>query len=227
MTKRVFWAVPMERAIVGECVVALMNVAQRAGELGFHRITINYARTDLARNNIAVAFLQLATDPDDTLVMLDNDHQHPADIIERLVAVDAPVVGALAFRRGEPYDPCFYAREPDGSLHAIVPDGPGLYECDAIGHAAIAIKRDVFDALGPQTFPWWRYEYEAGTTYMPSEDLWFCKALNAANVPIHCDASIVTPHLNIGWIDDKTWANYAASQPGIVRPIAEAVKDGE
>ncbi len=220
--RRVIWAVPLERAVADKAVISLMNVAQRAGQLGYDRVICPYGRTDAMRNYIATKFQEMTADdpnPDDTLVMLDNDHDHPHDVIERLVENDVQIVGALAFRRGEPYDPCFFIRSEDGAAyHAAAEYEKGLYKCDAVGHAAIAIKRSAMDRMA-ESFPFWRYEYQDGTLHMPSEDMYFCKLAQRHNIPIYCDTRIVCPHLTHRWISEDTWGEWRAAHPELVAPV--------
>src|ERR1044071_1567025 len=110
MAKKVYVAVVMDKYLEQYAVNALLQVAAHCGKHGFDQILWPSQRVDVNRNNIVRMFLQASKRDDDTLVMLDSDHVHPADIVERLVAHDVGVVGALAFTRGAPFMPCFFFR---------------------------------------------------------------------------------------------------------------------
>ena len=100
----------MERNVGQLAVLALLDVAGMAAASRALRLSIQYQRTDSARNTAARLFLKHSTGPDDVLVMLDGDHVHPARIVPELclrVDSDHEVVGALYFRRSPPYDPVY------------------------------------------------------------------------------------------------------------------------
>jgi hypothetical protein len=216
---QVYWAVLMERSVQQDAVSALLDVAMTAGAAGAMRIGLPYTRTDQARNRIAAAFLTAAQNPNDTLVMLDCDHAHPPDIVPRLAAREEGVVGALAFRRSPPHEPMWFVRHRDGRLMAPGEYEPILYECDAVGTGAIAIKRWVFDKLVEQgTEYFFKYEYCEGG-YSPSEDMYFAGLCEKAGIKHHVDCSLVTPHLATLHVNDQTWAMYRAGHSEILMEV--------
>src|SRR3990172_3908985 len=115
--KRATSAMPWPRPVVGvllerslshadKVIYPLLSIAQQ----GFPFISINHGRTDLVRNKMALHLLQSHFTH---LIMLDIDHIHPGDIVQRLMKpfIDdrsLRVVGGLNFRRGEPFDPCAF-----------------------------------------------------------------------------------------------------------------------
>jgi hypothetical protein len=161
----VFWSsLPERNGVANDQVYnAMLTVAENCGASGYRRIGIDYARTDFARNEITKTFRDLSTRDDDLLVMLDADHKHPSDIVARFAAHDPStgVVGALAYRRGEPYDPLFFLRDgPGGALFAPAQFERGLmYECAIVSTSAIAIRRWVLLDLDRKGYiwPWFRY----------------------------------------------------------------------
>lgn len=227
--KRVWWCVLQERQIQVEAHDALQDVATRAALLGYQRLRQPYARTDIARNQIAHRFLLESSRPDDTLVMLDNDHEHPVNVLELLVQDNAPVVGALAFMRGQPYNACAFVLAADNLFHPIDdPEEDGLFPVAAIGHAAIAIQRRVFVALqkAGKLYPWWRYDYtefdllrEDGTAKdgflpsLPSEDMYFSRMCGEAGIPVYLDSAVRCPHLITNRVTGETFRQYRASLP--------------
>jgi hypothetical protein len=129
----------------------------------------------------------------DYILFLDDDHVHPHDLFMRLISHNKDVVGALCFRRQEPFGPCVFrwqTSEENGNL--MVYERPelinkGLQKVDAIGFGAVLIKTSVFAKLGPP--PWFKFD-EVG------EDLHFCDLCAKAGIEIFCDTDLVSPHIN-------------------------------
>lgn len=218
MSKQVFVAVPMEKAISEYAVNALLQVAAHCGKRGYRQILWPCQRVDVARNNIVKLFLESSTDDDDTLVMLDADHTHPPDTVERLVAHDVGVVGALAFTRGAPYMPCFFLRV-EGAFRAVTDwEGEGLMPVDAVGTGAIAIKRSVFKALDGEGGPceggfFFQCVYPATmNTPTPSEDMWFATCCYMSGIKHHIDTSLVIPHLMMATVDESYFRAHQAQK---------------
>ncbi len=215
----VFWAVLLERNIGEKPVDCLLDVAAQAGANGYGRIKCPYTASDIARNAITAAFRELARHPTDTLIMLDNDHQVPMHILQRLAEHEAGVVGALAFRRSIPYFPCFFERGPDGRPRVMTQwEGDGLRAGMMVGTGVIAIKRWVFDQLEEAGYrpPFFRYQYPTHTAIRPSEDIYFGEICEAAGIPHHVDLGCVIPHVTEGVIDADTWRAYAADHPEVL-----------
>jgi hypothetical protein len=207
----------MERSIDQHAVLALLDVAGAATMKGCKRIHMEYQRTDNARNTAVRVFLKNTTDDADVLVMLDADHRHPTPIVPYLAsACDAEheVVGALAFRRSLPHDPCFY------TLHegqpADVPTGftTGLRKCDIVGTGAIAIRRSVFKKLDANGFRWpyFRYIYNEADEIQRSEDWHFGLECQKAGIAHWVAQDMMTPHLaskeitHASWFETLDWA---------------------
>src|SRR5579859_1668812 len=203
MRDEVYWSILPERNVGEYAFIAALALAGRAGNQGYSYITSSYQRTDLARNRLCSAFRKVAKRANDVLVMLDCDHSHPHDIIERLVAHGPAhgVVGALAFRRGEPYFPCFFMRQPgsDGNAELMQPlqFTGGLMRCAVVGTGAIAIRRWVLDAIAEAGYPApFIYEYSDemfATGEFRSEDITFGLTCEKLGIDHFCDTSLVTP----------------------------------
>lgn len=215
--RNVFWALLMERSLMDVAVDAMLDVATWCGHKGYSRIAIPYTRTDMARNSIVKMFMENSHDDNDALIMLDCDHAHPVDIVERLAAHDPErgVVGALYFRRGSPYDPLFFFVEEaplsppvdGGILRAPAEWEHGkTYECDVVATGAICIRRWVFDALKAAgiAWPYFRYVYPE-PHYQQTEDVYFGLRCKEAGVKHYCDTSLIIPHLAIQGINLDSW----------------------
>lgn len=223
----VFWAWLMERYVSDYAVESALTIAERAGAKGYKRITLPYMRTDVARTNIVAAFRRASKADDDVLVMLDCDHRHPVDVIDRLVAHRVSVVGALAFRRGAPYFPCVFFEDDKGEYHPPLTWRSELQPCDVVGTGAIAIQRKVFDVLEAAGLsePFFRYEYPNGK--VPSEDIYFAAACAKAGIQQYCDFTLITPHLTAAEIDDESWRQWVADHPqdfGQEMAVSDVVK---
>lgn len=215
----VYWSLLMERSIQELAVKSLIGIASQCGALGFQNIVTGYARVDVARNKIVQCFLEATQDPDASLVMLDCDHNHPKDIVPRLARFphEVGVIGALAFRRGMPFDPCFYMRVNEGLVCPI--EFGEILKGVAVGTGAICIKRWVFEELEKSgwKYPYFRYEYPdydpKSPVDFPSEDMVFAKACEKIGIAHYCDTSLITPHLTMAEIDQESWLQYLADNP--------------
>lgn len=218
----------MERAIGQHAAGALLDVASVAGMVGAVRIPMQYQRVDMARNNIVKVFLANTKADEDVVIMLDNDHTHPSDIIPRLVKhVDwaHEVVAAAAFRRSKPHDPCFYrgvyTDGRDGSTEVPTHFSGKLERVDITGTGAIAIRRSVFTKLDKAGHPWpyFRFSYKDGleNALQRTEDWQFGLDCMDAGVGHWVDTGLVTPHITEHLITERNWFD----------TLEEAVKDPE
>lgn len=210
---QVFWAVLLIPAVSEYAVSSVINAAMVANSYGFTRLMLPYMRTDKARNLLVKSFREMSQHPDDVLVMLDCDHEHPAGIIADLAnhPSEMGVVGALAYRRSPPNDPLFFGINSDSSaLNAPKQFELGeMYRCDVVGSGAIAIRRWVFDRLEAAGFEWpfFRYEYPSQFDYEQSEDVYFARCCHAAGISQYCNTSIEIPHLIRAVADSAHWKN--------------------
>lgn len=249
MDRQIWWAVLRERTTYDHACVALEKVAMNAGLNGYRKIELPYMRVDAARHGLSLKFLEESRNPNDVLVMLDNDHVHPPDVIARLVenvsdrAGDVGVIGALAFMRGQPFSPCFFVRASDGFLHAMVPgDTNGIYRGDMVGHGAIAIARWVFEALIESGYnaPFWRYQYQTegvpkrgadglhhyapGSVPTPSEDMYFGEICEKAGIGHWCDMRFEIPHIILSTVGKRVWEEYMRENP---EPMVTGTVEGK
>lgn len=187
-------------------------------------MSLPYGRTDIARNKIVEVFMRETDQPDDALVMIDNDHRLPADLISRLTRFpsrECGVVGALAFRRGAPFDPCAFVRLPDGEMGTPV-ELDGCMKVSIVGTGAIMIRRWVFDALIAAGYqpPFFRYAYADNNMNFPSEDIYFGMACEAAGIPHWVDGTTEIPHLIASEVDKSSWERYLADREGQIKYVS-------
>lgn len=215
----VYWSALFERNLNCHSVDALLDIAVVGAVRNHQRISVPYMRTDMARNRICQSFLEVSKNPNDVLVMLDGDHVHPHDIVARLTAhpVDLGVVGALYFRRGEPYDPLFFRRMGEQLRNPAEWEKGMVYRCDAVGTGAIAIRRWVFEKLNEQgmPYPWFQYVYPKKADFSMTEDIFFAGLCETAGISHYCDTSIITLHVGVKFIGERDWLQYVADHPEI------------
>ena len=209
---------PKERQIMSEAVVQWEEILFHLGNqptpgVEYVHLSVGYQGIDSARNYLSFKFMEQSSHPDDTLVMLDNDHLHPKDIVVKLASRNKPVVGALAYKRKAPFFPIAYVKDPkDGRLKVPIRTPASLFECGVVGGAALAIKRSVFTALSAKGYqwPWFRFTYQDWALYRSGEDVFFMTNCGNVGIKVYCDGTIVTPHLDSigrGESDWQDWLN--------------------
>lgn len=225
---KVFWAVLMERTVSATAFNAFLNISEfcaRQTAIECIRIGVPYARTDMTRNMLARLFMEIS-EPDDTLVMLDNDHNHPNNIVTQLT-VGHPhtslVIGAMAHRRSEPYNPLFFIQDNRGAIISPSDYQETVYEgVRIIPHGAIAIRRPAFEMLSRAGFyePWWRltYNYPPGeASVIPGEDNYFSDICWAAGIKMWLDCRVVIPHIGELQVGKKQWDDYYDAHPDMFK----------
>lgn len=137
------------------------------------------------RNELVKAMLDGG---DDWLLFLDDDHVFEDDLLERLLAHDVDIVGALYLRRDMPYTPiCYESRIPVGKYVPIkLADHPknALVKVDAVGTGGMLVRRRVFETMDD---PW----FKRGRM---TEDMIFCSEVREL-FDIHCDLGTRMGHM--------------------------------
>lgn len=221
---KVVVAIPMERQVPFDAFYHFWAIATR----GYKVLPHPYGRTDVQRNIIGNAIKKLPAKEITHVCMLDLDHQHPSDVVERLarwVLQDKSrlVVGGLNFRRGAPYDPCIFMKAPDGEMRPPIYWDEGLMQVDAIGHGAILISREIFDRVPG---PWWQYTYmHFDKEVFPSEDIYFSALMEFNNIGVYCDTTTTSPHLISATVDEAVFRRYMDDHPE--KMLAFAQEDEE
>jgi hypothetical protein len=170
-------------------------------------VWVKHNRIDIVRNHMAIKLLEEYNKTH--LLMLDPDHTHPEDIIERLarwVVLDRSiqVVGGLNFCRNPPHWPAAYMKtDEEDVLGHIVNWTPGLLEVGALGGGSILINRKCFEAIPP---PWFYNSY-AGvwSNTFSGEDIGFSTLCRHAGIRQFIDTTTTSPHHTIAQITEETF----------------------
>jgi len=172
---------------VGSLVAAVQH-AERAG----HEVDYNGLKnTALAWARQAMAEEALRSGAE-ALIFCDDDHVFPADAFTRLVGHDVDVVAAnYPNRRAPTIEPTAY-RLVDGKPQPVMTNAEkaatgALEPVQGIGLGLCRIRTKVLERV-PR--PWFGGD---------REDVWFCRQLAAAGVPIHVDHAL---SLEVGHIDE-------------------------
>lgn len=160
--------------------------------------------------------IQLFLETDHThFLILDNDHEHPLDIIQRLarwVVADrsVQVVGGVNFRRCAPFDPCAYFSDEHG-IYTKEYDGwdwgAGLVEVERLGAGCILIDRKVFEKL---EHPWWAWDYSRKTEQgrNPSPDIHFSMKCREIGIKLYVDTTTTSPHIATFGVGKENYQQY-------------------
>jgi hypothetical protein len=190
-------------------------------------IKMGYGRTDLNRNKAATELLKSNYTH---VLMLDIDHTHPEDIIQRLAKWclmddDIWIVGGLNFRRGAPFEPCVFFYDEDDKVYAPAEWGNGLLEVDVLGTGCILIDRRVFETIEP---PWFTYDYDSALKdHWPGEDISFSRRCREAGIPLYCDTGVTSPHMIDGTVTETTFRAYMKHTQETIHTFRDGVKIGE
>jgi hypothetical protein len=213
---RILVGIPIERCLSYASLV-FFNFLEIATQ-GPAFVDIKYGRIDVTRNLMATALLQSEYTH---LLMLDVDHVHPTDIIQRLARwvllyPNVQVVSGLNFRRGEPFDPVagdqFYET---GERKVLMEWDPGLIEMKEVGGASLLVAKEVFERIEP---PWFFNDYsKVWQNDFPGEDIGFSHKCAEAGIKIYVDTTTSSPHCIENLVTEETFRAYLAAHPEKVR----------
>lgn len=211
---RIALAIPVERTMLQEAFFGFAAILQQ----GWSLAQLPYTRNDVARHKFARFLLDEGYTH---LLMLDSDHVHPPDIVQRLARwfVAYPdlvqVVGGLNFRRGEPYDPCAFVDPGDGQFHRLAEWGEGAVQVDALGTGSIMIAKSVFERL-PEEQGWFDYQYPDHNQW-PGTDMTFSARCREAGIALWVDTTTTSPHIGTHLIDERDYRRFIAEQEALAR----------
>ena len=208
----------MERCIpyADDVFWSLLKLAQQ----GYPFIQAQTGPIDVTCNRFARHLL--ATDYTH-LIILGIDHDHPPGLVRKFAAhvekhLDHLVIGALNFRRGQPYDPLAFIHD-NGNIYSVASWEPGeIMRVDSMGTNEMCIHRSVFEILHP---PWFYRDYSVNEDGL-SEDLVFCRALRQAGISIWLDTGITNDHMINGRVNEAIFRAYLMQHPETYEEIDDA-----
>ena len=198
--------IPAQDWMWSECVVARMNLETPPGVV-VH--TMLGSGGPAEKRNIGVQ--TVLDDPGIKWVFfLDSDMTPETKTITRLLALDAPIAGALCFHRVAPFIPAIGLLP--GQEEVDLTSGP--FEVACTGGAALLVRREVLEAMSPGPY----FEYTPGA--MHGEDINFSKRARRLGFPILIDPDITVGHLGAVPVDRHLAAAWEK-----VAPILNAAKE--
>lgn len=191
---RILIGIPLPMYMNSVPFYAFWKIASR----GWPIIELPPDRCDAARNIYA---RKAAKSGATHLCLLDADHIHPPDIVERLarwVIADPKkqVICGWQHRRTKPYNPCVYVKMEDGNYYWLheKPEGEPLLEVQGVSAASILVDVEIFKTIPA---PWWSYTYKhADEDLYPGTDGAFSALMREHGIRMYCDTSITSPHMN-------------------------------
>lgn len=147
------------------------------------------------------------------LLMLDIDHIHPDDIVQRLAKwvimfPEMKVISGLNFRRKPPYDPVAGNLTDTSERPILFEWEQGLMKVDEVGAASLLVERSVFETMPPR---WFENVYEdPWKETFPGEDIGFCHKCREHNIPIYVDTTTSSPHCTGSLVTEETFRNFVA-----------------
>lgn len=232
---RVLVAPFLERTVPGQCFWPFMRIAARAAIDGYSLLETPWQNEVMARER-AVESLLADGGKHTHILMLDIDHNHREDIVNRLTrwVVEDPersVVAALCFRRNADYEPLGFIKRKDGKGYEFPYPcrDIGLVEVARLGLGAALIHRRVFEALPDRG--WFTPTYDRiKEGYWPDTSFAFSDRATGAGFKLWLDTTTVSPHLTDGWVDDKTLDSYMKAKEAEAKrrqKAARAAKGGK
>lgn len=205
---RILVGIPLERTVsyADKVFFPFMQIAAQGPAM----IESQYGRIDVVRNVMAT---QLLTSTYTHLLMLDIDHIHPSDIIQRLarwtlIFPQLDVVSGLNFRRKKPFDPVAgtYSAVDSYDRPMLTQWPKGLVRVDEVGGASLLVHRRVFERLEP---PWFFniYDHVWENNY-PGEDIGFSRKCKQAGIDIYIDTTTSSPHCTEATVTEETFRAY-------------------
>lgn len=127
------------------------------------------------------------------LFFLDSDIACPGDTIERLLAHDKPVVGAMYNSREWPRVHTVKLKGPDGYLNTAADGLPQeLFPCYAVPTGCLLVEMSVFHGT---PLPWFGFEENERGELTMGEDVWFCDRAAKHGYDVWCDPTIPVRHI--------------------------------
>lgn len=156
---------------------------------GTHIYFVTGSDREQGRNELV---REMLANGDQWLLFLDDDQTFEEDLLERLLAHEVDVVGALYLRRDMPYTPICYDVQSSGEYTPIDLRQYGkdeLIRVDIVGTGGMLVRRYVFESMKD---PW----FKRGKL---TEDMIWCNEVRG-EFDIYCDLAVRMGHMTIATI---------------------------
>lgn len=182
--------IPTNRLIKGKTANSILRlIAHSKHEYQFLVSTRGY-NTSENRNWIAA---QAVKNGCTHLFFVDDDMIIPEDTLDRLLAHDKDIIGAVYNTKYETQAPVIeYFPEEKPYIDIFLKDL--IFKCGALGTGCLLIKCDVFRKI-PQI--WFNYEWNPNGSVKMSHDWLFCHKAREYGYDIWADPSLEVGHLGI------------------------------
>ena len=175
------------------------HLAMSAANMVANGIKINCAFNigsviTIARRNLTDIFMKSDFD---YALWLDSDMKFPIDAPIKLLKRGVPLVGCNYRRRRFP-NPGFTGMQGQpGAFKELITDdnSPAMEEVDVLPHGLVLVHRSVYEKI-PQ--PHYLQEYVTELNLEIGEDIYFCRKVKEAGIPVWCDHELSKEIAHIG-----------------------------
>jgi hypothetical protein len=148
----------------------------------------------IARRNLTDIFMKSDFD---YALWIDSDMKFPIDAPIKLLKRGVPLVGCNYRRRRFP-NPGFTGMQGQpGAFKELITDdnSPPMEEVDVLPHGLVLVHRSVYEKI-PQ--PHYLQEYVTELNLEIGEDIYFCRKVKEAGIPVWCDHELSKEIAHIG-----------------------------
>lgn len=174
---------------------ALVSRASRKYEISFEYVSNAYI--DRARNIMARSAIDSGSSH---VLFIDHDMLIPPDALDRLLAHNLDVVGALYFCKQPPFTPVYVELGGRDGFTMQETFKPGLNKVGASGAGCLLVRVDALEKVNAhfQDDQWFRINMPMG------EDVWFGKRCSEVGIDSYVDSDIQCGHVGdyVTTIDD-------------------------
>jgi hypothetical protein len=150
--------------------------------------------TLIADQREALVDIAMASDCD-AILWLDSDMRFPKDMLELFIMSGQDIIAANYTTRRPPLETVAFANYEDLQRVPTTKKSKGMQEVAAVGMGCMFVRMDVYRALKK---PYFMIGYSHGATGYVGEDIYFCKAAQAAGFKVMIDHDISKAVRHIG-----------------------------
>jgi len=125
----------------------------------------------------------------DYVWFIDDDHEFPPDILNRLLATGKSIIGPLYCIRGYPFDPTARVGDDHRLFNVTTSGEPGPKAVSATGTSGLLIHRSVWQSMER---PWFAVGHNHPE--LIAEDFFFCEKARAHGHTVWVDTSNILEH---------------------------------